>query len=397
MSKIKLTELAVARMKPPKTGRVDVWDVTLPAFGLRVSATGRKTWIAAIRKPGSTHPTRLTVGRWPDLALADARTRAREMMADPSGVAEEQRRSKTTTVGEAIEQFIERYQRPRNRAWREVQRTLERELANWRHRPIVEITRRDVIEALDRTADRAPYLANRLLAHLRKLCNWCLERGILEASPVANVKAPTREVSRDRVLNDDELARVWQATEVLGWPFGPLVRLLITTAARRDEVAHMAWPDLDLDLNLWILPRELTKADRVHEVPLNALSLEVIEALPRIGDGLVFPAGRTGNGNPVSGFSKAKSRLDQLSGVTDWRLHDLRRSAASGMAKLGHPPHVVAAILNHSPGSTQGITAVYNRHRYGEEKRLALEAWGHEVERILGRDTGQVVALSRRA
>jgi integrase len=156
----------------------------------------------------------------------------------------------------------------------------------------------------------------------------------------------------------------------------------------------MAWPDLDFEHRLWTLPRELTKADRLHEVPLPPLALEIIESLPRIGDGLLFPANRARSTNPVSGFSKAKARLDRLSGVSGWRLHDLRRTAASEMARLGHPPHVVAAILNHSPGSTQGITAIYNRHRYGDEKRQALAAWGREVERIIGRGGAEVLAIA---
>jgi integrase len=196
------------------------------------------------------------------------------------------------------------------------------------------------------------------------------------------------------VLVQDELAAVWRACDALGWPFGPLVQLLIVTAQRRDEVARMAWPDLDLERRLWTLPRKLTKADRVHDVPLSGLALEIIEGLPRIGDGLAFPANRARSTRPVSGFSKAKARLDRLSGVAGWRLHDLRRTAASEMARLGHPPHVVAAILNHSPGSTQGITAIYNRHRYGDEKRIALAAWGRELERVLGRGDAKVVALA---
>jgi integrase len=239
-------------------------------------------------------------------------------------------------------------------------------------------------------------MANRTLAYLRKMLSWAVERGIITASPAAGVGAPGGEETRDRVLAPGELAAVWRACDALGWPFGPLVQLLIVTAQRRDEMAHMAWPDLDLERRLWTLPRALTKADRVHEVPLAALALEIIQSTPKIGaDGLLFPANRHGGpARPVSGFSKAKARLDRLSGVTGWRLHDLRRTAASEMARLGHPPHVVAAILNHSPGSTQGITAIYNRHRYGDEKRQALAAWGRELERVLGRGDAKVVALA---
>jgi integrase len=147
----------------------------------------------------------------------------------------------------------------------------------------------------------------------------------------------------------------------------------------------MAWRDLDLDRRIWTLPRELTKADRVHEVPLSDLALEIIGNLPRVGDGWTFPAGRASSKNPISGFSKFKLKLDRLSGVAHWRLHDLRRTAASEMARLRQPPHVIGAILNHSPGTLMGITAVYNRHRYTDEKRQALDAWAREVERIIGR------------
>jgi integrase len=328
------------------------------------------------------------------MSLSEARDQARAMIRDPVGFFEARQLAQSYTVGVVVKEYVDRYQRPRNRGWHEVRQVLERELSPWNERPIADIRRSDILRLLDRVADRAsPARANRVLAYLRRMFNWCLERGILEASAVAAIKPPGRETSRDRVLDADELAAIWHAADVMSWPWAPFVKLLITTAQRRDEVARMAWPDLDLERRLWTLPRELTKADRVHEVPLSRLALELIEGMPRLGHRLVFPANRHGSANPVSGFSKMKRRLDQLSGVSEWRLHDARRTAASGMARLGHPPHVVAAILNHSPGSTQGITAVYNRHRYGDEKRLALDAWGRELERIIGREQSQVLAL----
>lgn len=380
----KLTDLAVTRMKPPATGRLEVWDSTLPAFGIRITSTGARSWVVALRRPGAKHPSRIKLGT-PDepdrMSLGDARAKARELMQ--TGVPGEQTRS--DTVSAVIEQFIARDQRPRNRHWREAERILNRELAPWLNRPIRDIARRDVIELLDRTADRAPIRANRVLAHTRRMFGWALERDLINSSPVAGVRAPTREVARDRVLAPAELAAVWRASdEVLGWPFGRIVQLLIVTAARKGEVIRMAWRDLDIERCIWTVPRELTKADRTHEVPLSLLAMSIIAGLPRVGDGLVFPANRQGSVNPVSGFSRVKVRLDQMSGITGWRLHDLRRTAASGMAQLGQPPQVVAAVLNHAPSSTMGITAVYNRHRYVDEKRAALDAWGREVERHIG-------------
>jgi integrase len=168
---------------------------------------------------------------------------------------------------------------------------------------------------------------------------------------------------------------------------------LIATAARRTEVATMRWSDLDFERRIWTIPRELNKADRTHEIPLCDLALETIANLPCINADLVFPSRRPASDGPATGFSKAKTRLDRISGVSNWRYHDLRRTAASGMARLGHPPHVVGAVLNHAPGATHGITAVYVRHRYEVEKRHALEAWGREVERIIGRGEAKVIPI----
>ena len=166
---------------------------------------------------------------------------------------------------------------------------------------------------------------------------------------------------------------------------------MIATAQREGEVAGLRWPDVDVDRALWTLPREATKADRAHDVPLSNLALDVLTALPRLHDGeLVFST--TGTTAP-SGWSRAKARLDKLSGVTGWRLHDLRRSAASTMARLGHPPHVLSAILSHTPGATQGITAVYNRFRYDDAKRAALDAWARHIRRLVDGTTAEVVTL----
>jgi integrase len=406
MPRTKLTELAVAKFRPPESGRVEYFDALLPSFGLRVTSRGAKSWVVMTRVHGKLK--RITLGGFPAIGLAEAREQARKVIADAQKgetplAGRQLRRALAAPVGDTVAavlaEYVARYQRGKGRrSWRQVEQTLARELrkAGWMDRTLASITRRDVVELLDGITDRgAAVMANRTLAYLRRMLAWSVERGIIAASPAAGVGAPGGEETRDRVLAPGELAAVWRACDALGWPFGPLVQLLIATAQRRDEVAHMAWADLDLERRLWTLPRALTKADRIHEVPLSPLALEIIQSVPKIGaDGFLFPANRARSTNPVSGFSKAKARLERLAGVTGWRLHDLRRTAASEMARLGHPPHVVAAILNHSPGSTQGITAIYNRHRYGDEKRQALAAWGRELGRVLGRGEAKVVALA---
>jgi integrase len=390
----KLTDKLIAALPIPPKGNRRTPDSDLPGFCIVVTAAGHRGFALRYRLKG--RPQRqIAIGAFPTWTATAARHRAKELQRlvdqgiDPLAEA-----TKANTVATVVADFIARDQEPRNRHWREVERILRRELAPWLDRPIQSITRRDVIERLDAIADRAPVRANRVLAWTRRLFGWALERDIIDASPVAGIRAPTREVARDRELKPTELAAVWRAAEALETPFRQIVQLLAVTAARKGEVVNMRWEHVDLDAALWAMPKEMNKAGRRHEVPLSDLAIEIIETLPR-GDGLVFPARKAGSANPVSGFSKIKARLDQLSGVENWRIHDLRRTAASGMARLGHPPHVVAAILNHSPGSTQGITAVYNRHRYADEKRAALDAWAREIERIIGRGEGKVIAIPR--
>ena len=221
---------------------------------------------------------------------------------------------------------------------------------------------------------------------------------MIPASPVAGLKAPTSEAARDRVLSNEEIVYFWKGCEALGWPFGPMFRLLLLTAQRRDEVGGAEWREIDLDKRMWTIPRERAKNDRTHEVHLSELALEIISELPKISrsraDGVgseLSPYLFTTNGDrPASGFSKAKDRLDQFmldqlgaeleaggrdpdkACIEGWILHDLRRTAATGMAKLNIAPHVVDRILNHVSGTIRGVAAVYNRHAYLEERKSAL-------------------------
>jgi integrase len=207
------------------------------------------------------------------------------------------------------------------------------------------------------------------------------------------------------VLSEDELGLVWRCCDAIGWPFGDLFRLLILTAQRLGEVSTMRWRDLDLDKGMWTLPRHIAKNAVGNEVPLSPAAIAVLQGLPRIGrDEFVFPA-LGGSANPVSGFSKAKRRLDQAiahelakaDGATlpPWRLHDLRRTAASGMAQLGIAPHVIEKVLNHVSGSLAGVAGIYNRYGYGREKRQALETWAAHVGRLIDPPAADVVPIAK--
>jgi integrase len=303
---------------------------------------------------------------------------AKVLRAVAEGRHPEQRQS--GSVEDAVAQFLERHgknYRPKPRS--EAERLLRLHVVgNWGRRKLEEITRADVRAMVARI--KAPIAANRVLSIVRKLFNWAVENDLIVNSPVAGLKAPHAETSRDRVLTDDELRRVWQAAEGLGPLNGAVVRLLVLTGQRRNEVAHMQWGELDLEKRLWTLPRERVKNDRRHEVPLSPQAVATIQALPRISDRFVFS---TNAESPVNDFGKNKGRLDELSGVSDWVLHDLRRTVASGMARLGISLSVIEKVLNHVSGSFAGIVGVYQRHEFADEKRAALEKWAEHVERLV--------------
>ncbi len=412
-----LTAAAVKRIKPPEKGQVDHFDAALPGFALRVSAKGAKSYVLFYRPkigPDAGKLRRLTMGTAAEWSLADARDEAREWKRriekgeDPKDVMARQHTEALdraeNTFGKITSDFIRKHAKRNNKSWAQAERIFELHvLPEWRHRPIDGITRRDVIELLDEIVESGrPVLANRVLAHVRKLFNWCLERGVLDTTPVAQVKAPGgKELPRDRELSDHEIKALWPAFDTAGYPFGPMMKLLLVTGQRRGEVATMRWPDLDVEEKVWNLPREATKSARAHSVPLSPLALEIIEGLPRFSGPHVFST--KGGERPVSGYSRAKQRVekavnetrkaDGLDPLPDWRLHDLRRSAASGMARLGIPSDHLGRVLNHVP---QGVTArVYDKHVYLPEKRRALEAWASYLESLFRPADSKVVRLRR--
>lgn len=391
MPTVKLTALSVANAKVPASGRTEYWDAALPGFGLRVTHKGARSWTVLYRFRGQLR--RVTLGSYPALSLADARDKARDVLqsiekgTDPATEKAEERRRETDLFEGVIAEFVERHAKPNNRGWQRQERDLRREfLPYWKNRPIGSIARRDIIELLDKIADRtSPQRANRYLALVKKLFSWCAERGVIEASPAANIKPPGKALSRDRVLSADEAALFWRCCGEAGWPFGHLFKLLLVTAQRLGEVAGAKWTDIDFERAIWTVPAAVAKNGVTNEVPLSPLAIGILRSAQTIGGGgYVFPA-LNGSGNPVSGFSKSKERLDRAMAIPHWRLHDLRRTAASGMAELAIPPHVIERVLNHVSGTLSGVHGVYNRFGYLPEKRHALELWAQRIETLSGR------------
>ncbi|MEX0758606.1 MAG: integrase arm-type DNA-binding domain-containing protein, partial [Tistlia sp.] len=286
-----LTAAAVERIKAPAAGQHDHFDAALPGLAVRVSYGGSKTFVLFYRLAGKQR--RLTLGRYPGLPLADAREKAREALRaiergeDPAESKRQAKARRPDTWENVVEDFIEKYAKKRNRSWKVAEALFANHVTpHWRGRDITTITRRDVLDLLDGLVEAGlTTQANRVLAHVRKLFNWALEREVVGASPVSGVKPPEREKQRDRVLGDEELRTLWPAFKAAGYPFGPLFQLLLLTAQRRNEVAEMRWRDVDLDNGLWTLRGEATKAGRSHEVPLSEQAVEILKALPRFKEG----------------------------------------------------------------------------------------------------------------
>ena len=395
----KLTAAAVERLAPPERGRVEYFDSVLTGLSLRITDKGRKSWSLMYRTAGRQR--RLTLGGYPALDLKEARAAAKAALQevgkgnDPATAKRDRRVHMPDVFEHVVDEFLEKHAKRHTRSWPETERIFRAYVTpRWRSRPITAISRHEVIDLLEMIHDgNGPIMANRTLAAVRKLFNWALERDIVETSPVANIRAPGRETKRDRTLSDPEVKALWNGCEELGWPFGSFIRVLLLTAQRRDEVATMKWDDLNLENHepTWILPREATKADRAHAVPLAPVVVEILGDMPQVGS-YVFMTGRRGD-KSISGYSVMKRRIDEITGLDGWTIHDLRRTAASGMARLNVPPHVLSRILNHSPDKAEGVTAIYNRHGYDAEKRHALEAWASHVQRLVEPAPANVVRL----
>lgn len=419
---VKLTVPFVENAKG-EASRREIGDAIVPGLWLVVQPSGSKSWACRYRSAGK--PVKVTLGPYPLIGLADAREQARqtlEKVARGEDPAREKRETKAIVFAAPAlaerdlwrsvrEEYLKR-DAAGLRSHDQIKRLLEKETARWDSRRIQDITKRDVIELLDAVADRgAPVQANRVLAYVRRAFNWSIGRGIVASNPTDGIEAPAEEKSRDRVLSTTELADLLAVAHGLGFPFGSMVRLLVYTGQRLREVAEARWAEFDLDGALWTIPAERAKNDVAHEVPLAPAVVELLRSLPRLaGSPVVLTT--TGKA-PISGFARAKERVDAAlraidleragQGVrpehvperTPWVFHDLRRTAATGLAAEGILFEVIERVLNHKGQSASGLRGIYNRHTYLDEKRRALEAWATRLE-VIEAGGANVVSLARR-
>ena len=401
---MKLTEDRITKLECP-AGKKDVlvFDDVQRGLAVRVTSSGGKTYLAQYTFGGSKR--RIPLGA-PTLALA--RSAAAKIMgnvaqgldpaADRKAAALEARRKaahQALTLAALLDQWSAlRLADKRESYAAEAVRAIKVAFPKQLPLPAADLDRATVVRILDGlTKDGKPAMAARTAAYARACYQWAIRRGSIEANPFAALPInPT--VKRERALTDAELRAIWQATTKPG-SFNSIVRVLMLTAQRRDEVADMAWSELSDDRSTWTIPASRAKNGQDSIVPMAPQVQAILEAAPRYkGNPLVFPGER----GAFSGWSKSKDRLDRDSGVKDWRLHDLRRTAATGLQRLGVRLEVTEAVLNHIAGSRAGIVGVYQRHSWAEEKRLALNAWGEHIAAIVeGRTAADNVTQLRRS
>ena len=385
-----LTDVSI-RKTVATTKRQEIPDKQTRGLYLIVQPTGAKSW--AVRYSRNGRVLKTTLGPYPALSLSDARRGALQVAASVAKGGDPQRdkmaeRAATLTpvrtVKAIVDEFLKRHADEKSgKRWAaETRRILNRDvLPAIGDMAATAVSKAEIHNLLDPITDRgSPIAANRTLAVVKKLFRWSLGRGYVDLDPCEGIAKPGDETKRNRVLSDDELARVWRATEAMAYPFGPAIRLLILTGARREEVGAMRWSEVDFAAEVWTLPAARAKNSIEQVVPLSNSAIDILKSLPRIGrSSFVFTT--TGE-TSISGWSRAKTTLDAASGVAGWAIHDLRRTFATGLAGLGVPLPVVEKILNHVSGSFGGVAGVYQRFAFADEKRDALDQWAEHIKAL---------------
>jgi integrase len=386
---MKLSQRSIAALALPK-GRTEAifFDDEVPGFGLRLQGTSRRFVVQY--KLGAKH-RRMTLGSTTALGLTEARDSAKDILArvrlgkDPAGEKDAARKSATDRCETHMRSYLT-FQKPKLRP-SSYHRAERHFLNHWKPLhdvPITKIDRRTVAACLtDLVASCGPAAASRARAVLSAFFAWAMREGLVEANPVVATNQPYDNKGRERVLSGGEIARVWHAAG--NDSYGTIVKLLILTGARREEIGGLSWSEIDFTARLIRLPPARVKNGRPHDVPLSGPALVLLRAMPETaGRNLVFGAGARGLGSYTIPKRMLDARVGGLMGP--WCLHDLRRTCATHMAELGVQPHIVEAVLNHASGHKAGVAGVYNRSTYERDKRQALDLWaGHVMALVEGR------------
>jgi integrase len=353
---------------------------------VKVTPKGRKVFLVMYRLAGAGSRLRkYTIGPYGRVTLPMAKAQAQKIFAarlDGRDPAEEKKQSRRRLVVDRVDELVETFigEHVANLGTsRRITNLLRRDvIPYWGAKSIHEIKKRDVSDLVSLIAQRNGHASHRLLKSLKTFFRWCVSRAVIDFSPAEGVSSSYKQLSRDRVLTDRELAAVILAARRMPPPYGRIVEFLALTGQRREEVAQLKWVELDEKTRTWTIPGSRTKNKKAHIVHLSEPAWKVIEACS--GTPYVFGTER---GHRYQRFGKEKRALDEICRVAGWRHHDLRRTIVSGMARLGIAPHVADKILNHQAGTISGVAAVYQRHDFLAERKEALDRWSAHVDKIL--------------
>jgi integrase len=393
---MKLTNANMGRLKLP-LGKADaiLWDDDLPRFGLRLRAGGSRAWIVQYRTDSGQR--REKIGTCPPLDADAARKKAKQILAkvqlghDPAAEKRTKALRASETFGAKIVRFLARKKaQARPRYYQEIERHLNVQAKPLHGLPLTSIERRTIAALLGDIAQRSASAADHCRASLSAFFVWAMKEGLIETNPVANTNRHSDAKARERVLSNAEIAKVWSALpadhEAAPDQYAAIVKLLLLTGQRRQEIAALRWSEIDFERAVISLPGERTKNHRDHEVPLSEAALKILVTIPRWENrDLVFGFGE----GAFSGWSHCKARLDAKAKIEPFTLHDLRRTLVTKMGEdLGILPHVVEAITNHISGFRAGVAGVYNKAVYAAEKRQALDRWAdHLIAIVEGRES----------
>ena len=376
-----LTDIAIRALKAPETGQRDYWDDNLKGFGVRVSQGGRKTFILLLNR------NRRALGKFPQLSLAQARAEAKKILAE----VELGRTFSSVTFADALEDYLEQHVRKNTRpsSAYELERVLRRHF-HFGSKLLDSIKAPQVMRIIDALP---PSAGNHAFKNVGALFRWCVRRRYMDRNPLESIPLPNKTSSRDRVVTDAELRVIWGAAQAFPFPFGVIVTLLILTGQRVGETSVLQWSYIDQVQRLVTLPGSIVKNNTTHTFPLGDMAASIIAAVPRTGD-FLFPSRTAGQG--FDGHNKSKYHFEKRCNeawaklVNDddavmehWTLHDLRRTFSTIHARIGTPPHVTEALLNHKTGTRSPIQRIYDRHTYLPEMRTAIDNYEKHLATLL--------------
>ena len=401
---MKWTDKEIIAMKPiaGQTKPRDIREKSGNGFGITIFPSGKKSFIYIYHFQRKKR--RMTLGKYPQCSLGEAKILYREalkILENEKDPAFEKRKEKITardasTIDGLIEEYLEKWAKPNKRSWKADERCLNKDVKPiWGKLKAADLTRRDIVLLLDKIKDRgSPIAANRTLACVKKMFNFGVERDIITTSPCIAVKAVAPENRCDRVLTEDEIRILWSALDQHTNQDNPLhiihmseqtklvLKLQLVLAQRKGEVVSAEWSEVDLNTGWWTIPAIKAKNNQTHRVPLSPLAIDLLIEVKKLGGDSLFLFPAKLKDSHITGASIDHAvRRSTFNGVNAWTPHDCRRTAASYMTSLGISRLVVSKILNHSESGS--VTAIYDRHSYDNEKKLALESWAQKLKEIV--------------